>query len=75
MMVYVPMKKISVSKLKAGYFSILDELDPEGLDITKHGKVIARAIPVQQQPASLIGSMKNLIKKKGDILSTEIKRT
>ena len=67
------MKKISVSKFKAECLSILDELDPEGLDITKHGKVVARVIPVEQQPASLIGSMKNLIKKKGNILSTGVK--
>ena len=67
------MKKISVSKFKAECLSILDELDPEGLDITKHGRVVARVIPVEQQSASLIGSLKSLIKKKGNIMSTGIK--
>ena len=67
------MKKISVSKFKAECLSILDNLDPEGLDITKHGEVVARVIPAQQQSASLIGSMKDKIKVKGDIMSTGIK--
>ena len=67
------MKKISVSKFKAECLSILDQLDPEGLDITKHGKVVARVIPVEQQSASLIGSMKDTLKKKGDTMSTGIK--
>ena len=67
------MKKISVSKFKAECLSILDELDPEGLDITKHGKVVARVIPVEQQSASLIGSMKGKLKINGDVTSTGIK--
>jgi antitoxin (DNA-binding transcriptional repressor) of toxin-antitoxin stability system len=67
------MKKMSVSKFKAECLSILDKLDPEGLDITKHGKVVARVVPVEQQPVALIGSMKKLIKKKGNIMSTGLK--
>lgn len=56
-------KKISVSKFKAECLRILEELDPEGLDITKHNSVIATVMPVTQQSAALIGSMKGLIKK------------
>lgn len=67
------MKKISVSKFKAECLSIFDHLDPEGLDVTKHGKVVARVIPVEQQSSSLIGSMKGKIKKKGLIFSTGVK--
>ncbi len=67
------MKKISVSKFKAECLSILDKLDPEGLDITKHGKVVARVTPVEQQSASLIGSMKDTLKKIGDTMSTGVK--
>ena len=66
-------KKISVSKLKAECFTILDNLDVEGIEITKHGKTVAKIISVEQQSASLIGSMKGKIKKKGNIFSTGIR--
>jgi antitoxin (DNA-binding transcriptional repressor) of toxin-antitoxin stability system len=67
------MKKMSVSQFKAECLSLFDNLDPDGLDITKHGKVVARVVPVEQQSSSLIGSMKGKIKKKGPILSTGVK--
>jgi antitoxin (DNA-binding transcriptional repressor) of toxin-antitoxin stability system len=41
--------------------------------VTKHGKVLAKVIPIEQDSASLIGSLKGRINKKGDILSTGIK--
>lgn len=64
------MKRISVSKFKAECLAILDRLDPSGLEVTKHGKVIATVFPVEQQSAALIGCMKGKIKKKGDLFST-----
>jgi antitoxin (DNA-binding transcriptional repressor) of toxin-antitoxin stability system len=67
------MKKMSVSQFKAECLSLFDNLDPEGLDITKHGKVVARVTPVEQQSASLIGSMKGKIKKKDNLFSTGVK--
>lgn len=67
------MKKIPISKFKAECLSLLDNLDPDGLIVTKHGKVLAKVIPVEQESAYLIGSMKNKIKKNGNILSTGIK--
>ncbi len=66
------MKNISVSKFKAECLKILDQLEPNGLIITKHGKQIARVIPVEQEPSLLLGSMKNKIIKHGDTLSTGI---
>ncbi len=64
---------MSVSQFKAECLSLFDNLDPEGLDITKHGKVVARVTPVEQQSASLIGSMKGKIKKKDNLFSTGVK--
>jgi antitoxin (DNA-binding transcriptional repressor) of toxin-antitoxin stability system len=66
------MKDISVSKFKAECLKILDQLDSEGLVITKHGKQIARIIPITQEPSLLIGSMQGKIKKNGDIHSTGV---
>ena len=66
------MKKISATEFKAKCLSMLDTLDAEGIEITKHGKTVAKVIPIEQQSASLIGSMKGKIKKKGDIFSTGV---
>jgi antitoxin (DNA-binding transcriptional repressor) of toxin-antitoxin stability system len=49
---------------------LLDNLDPEGIIITKHGKPVARLVPAGSSCAELIGSMKGKIKIHGDILST-----
>jgi antitoxin (DNA-binding transcriptional repressor) of toxin-antitoxin stability system len=66
------MKKINASLFKEQSLSILENLDPEGIIITKHGKPIAKLIPIQQQSASLIGGLKDQIKVHGDIFSTGI---
>ncbi len=67
------MKKIPISKFKAECLKILEQLAPDGLEITKHGKPLAKVFPVEQQSASLIGSLRGKIKKKGDIFSTGVK--
>ena len=67
------MKKLSVSEFKTKCLSILDNLDVDGLVLTKHGKPIARVVPIEQQSTALIGCMHGKIKKKGNIFSTGIK--
>lgn len=67
------MKKINASKFKEQSLSILDNLDAEGIIITKHGKPVAKLLPIQEQSANLIGALKGKIKVKGDIMSTGIK--
>ena len=64
------MGTINASKFKQQCLSILDNLEPEGILITKHGKPVARLIPASTSCASLIGSMKGKLKIKGNILST-----
>ena len=66
------MKALNASKLKEQCLALLDNLEPEGVVITKHGKPVARLIPESSNCASLIGSMKGKIRIKGDILSTGI---
>lgn len=67
------MTTMNVSKFKEQCLSLLENLDPEGIVITKHGKPVARVIPSSSDCADLIGSMKDQIKIHGDILSTGIK--
>ena len=64
------MLTIDASKFREKCFSLLENLDSEGIVITKHGKPIARVIPASSDCADLIGSMKGKIKIHGDIIST-----
>lgn len=63
-------RTIGASKFKARCLSILDELEPEGIVITKHGRPVARLIPVERSSAELVGSLAEQLTIKGDILST-----
>jgi antitoxin (DNA-binding transcriptional repressor) of toxin-antitoxin stability system len=65
--------RINASKFKEQCLTILDNLDPEGIVITKHGKPVARLIPENSNCADLIGSMAGKIKITGDLMSTGIK--
>lgn len=67
------MKTIGAAKFKEQCLSILDHLDPEGVVITKHGKPVARLIPIERAAGELIGSLRGRIRIKGDILSTGVK--
>ena len=64
------MEQINASKFKEQCLALLDNLDPEGIVITKHGKPVARLIPASSDCADLIGSMKSKIRVHGNILST-----
>lgn len=64
------MKTIGAAKFKEQCLALLDRLDVEGLVITKHGKPVARVIPYDQQCADLIGSLREKIKVRGDLLTT-----
>jgi prevent-host-death family protein len=67
------MKQIAAAKFKEQCLSILDEVDEEGIVITKRGKPVAKLIPIRAESASLIGSLKGKIKIKGNIFSTGAK--
>ena len=64
------MKTIGAAKFKEQCLGLLDELDAEGLVVTKRGKPVARVIPYETQFADLIGSLRHKVKVKGDIFST-----
>jgi prevent-host-death family protein len=66
------MQTINASKFKEQCLSLLDNLDGEGILITKHGKPVAKLIPANSSCASLIGSIKGKIKIRGNILSTGV---
>ena len=64
------MKEIGAAKFKEQCLALLDELDADGLVITKCGKPIARVVPYDSQGAELIGSLRHKIEVRGDLLTT-----
>ncbi len=67
-------KRISVSEFKAKCLRILEELDSDGILITKRGRPLARVLPATvSSNESLIGSMKGAIVVKGNLFSTGAK--
>ena len=64
------MRRMAAAKFKEQCLALLDSVDPEGIVITKHGRPVARLVPFQQQTADLIGSLKDKLRIKRDILST-----
>ena len=62
---------LSATEFKAKCLRILDELDSQGVVITKRGQPVAKLTPVPKVDNSqLIGSLKGKVIIKGDIFST-----
>lgn len=66
------MKEIAAARFKEQCLAILDEVDEDGIVITKRGKPVAKLIPIRAESASLIGALKGKLTIKGDILSTGV---
>jgi prevent-host-death family protein len=67
------MSTLEASKLKQDCLAILDRLGPEGIVITKHGKPVARLVPIQAESAALIGSLAGKIRVHGDLETTGLR--
>ncbi len=67
------MKQVSAAKFKEQCLALLDQVDRDGIVITKRGKPVAKLIPLGADSASLIESLKHKVKIKGDILSTGVR--
>ena len=64
------MRTIGAAKFKEQCLALLDQLDADGLVVTKHGKPVARVVPYHRQEADLIGSLRHKVKVRGDVLTT-----
>jgi len=64
------MRKVAAAKFKEQCLAILDHLEPEGIVITKHGKPVAKLVPMARAAADLIGSLSAQIRVKSGILGT-----
>lgn len=65
--------RISASKFKEQCLALLDRVGPDGIVITKHGRPVAKLVPVTSESRELIGCLKGKIRVKGDILTTGLK--
>lgn len=64
-------KTLSASEFKAKCLRLLDELDPDGIVVTKRGCPVAKVTSLRRiDNRKLIGSMKGKVIVKGDIFST-----
>jgi len=46
------MKTVPAAKFKEQCLALLDHVDPEGIIITKHGKPVAKLVPIQTDSAN-----------------------
>ena len=66
-------KTIGAAKFKEQCLAILDDLDAEGIVVTKHGRPVARITPIAQTNAEFLKSLTgDKVKVKGDIMSTGV---
>ncbi len=72
-MYFPTMKQIAAARFKEQCLAILDEVGDEGIVITKHGKPVAKLIPIRAESAALIGALKGRLKIHGDLLSTGVR--
>ena len=66
------MKTMGAAKFKEQCLSVLDRVDPDGVVITKHGKPVAKLVPMSTDGAALIGALKGKLRIRSDIVSTNL---
>ena len=67
------MKSISATRFKEQCLALLDTVGPNGIVITKHGKPVARLVPVSTEHSDMIGALADTLAIHGDVLSTGIR--
>jgi len=68
------MQELSISEFRQRCLSLMDDLPPEGILITRHGHPVARLTPVEKRCTDLIGSVPGIeVDPADDLLSTGVK--
>ncbi|MBM4063293.1 MAG: type II toxin-antitoxin system Phd/YefM family antitoxin [Planctomycetes bacterium] len=66
------MRSIPAAKFRQQCLTLLDDLGPEGLVITRNGRAVARLVPIRGPHADLIGVLRGRLRIRGDVRSTRI---
>jgi len=66
-----PMKKMAAGVFKANCLAVMDEVQAKRVTvvITKHGKPVAKLVPVESKKDDIFGFLRGKIKITGDIVS------
>jgi prevent-host-death family protein len=67
------MKTMGATEFKQKCLSVLDRVDAEGIVITKHGKPVAKLVPMETASVELIGSLAGKIRVHGNLLTTGLR--
>jgi prevent-host-death family protein len=67
------MKVLAAAKFKERCLALLDDVDPEGIIITKRGKPVAKLMPIERSGRSLLGSMKGRLVLREELDSTGLR--
>jgi antitoxin (DNA-binding transcriptional repressor) of toxin-antitoxin stability system len=65
-------RTIGAARFKEQCLALIDSLDPEGIVITKHGKPVAKLVPIESASSELLGTLAGKLKIHGDILTTGV---
>jgi prevent-host-death family protein len=63
-------RRMGAARFKEQCLALLDSLDADGIVITKHGKPVAKLVPLESESEELIGVLAGKLVIRGDILST-----
>ena len=63
------MKTVPAAKFKEQCLALLDQVDPDGIIITKHGKPVVKLVPVSEGRDDIFGFLKGKGKVTGDVVS------
>ncbi len=55
------MLEMNVSDFRQKCLSLMEQLPAEGILITKHGRPVAKIVPIRESAAELIGSVPGLV--------------
>jgi prevent-host-death family protein len=67
------MKEIAAAKFKEQCLALLEQVDEDGIVITKRGRPVAKLLPIRAESATLIGSLRGKLRIRGNVLSTGMK--
>jgi prevent-host-death family protein len=68
--ILVQEKTIGAAQFKQQCLALLDSVGPDGIVITKHGKPVARLVPIEAASRELLGALRGKLRIKGETLST-----